>query len=574
MKRTAGECYTVPVRDITMIKKIAAVFLLFAAACFPACAASSAKWDFRDETIYFVMTDRFVDGDPGNNNIYGDEYQPGNLKYYQGGDFKGLIQNLDYIKDMGFTAIWITPPVAQPPGRYMNFDGSYDATGYHGYWAWDFSRIDPHLESKDAAYADLIQAVHSKGMKIIQDVVANHGHGGYVNPSVKWYAQKGQVFGLGKMLDYNDDKQNWFHHTGPVIADLLDFNEDNPVTAKWLIDIYKGYQAMGVDAFRIDTVAWMKPEFWKAFTTELHKSKKDFFMFGEVWTNGDFNWLASFTNLAPGDPMNSAMSVLDMPGSSMGTWGQFEQIFKGGDYTKADSVLSQDVKYKDATYLVTFLDNHDKPRFNGPGWDGSAATTEQYFDALNFYFTARGIPCVYYGTELQMVGGNDPDNRKYLGPDGIKAARSNPVYLHLKKLNAVRRASPALMKGAQTRLYASKDQYAFKREFGGETAYVFLNKDWNGAAVTLGNIPAGSYTDVYSGETFSITKKSRFTINIPAHGLRALTSAAVSGEPWKLPENPDYPRSMKPAGAEAKPSIHKVEDEIRSAANGPEFKVH
>lgn len=526
--------------------------------------ASADKWDFRNESIYFVVTDRFADGDPGNNNIYGDEYQPGNMKYYQGGDFKGLINNLDYIKDLGFTAIWITPPVMQPPGRYQCQDGSYDATGYHGYWAWDFSKIDPHLESKGATYADLIAAVHAKGMKLVQDIVLNHGHGGYVSPAVKWADRKGQTFGLGKMYDYNNDTQSWYHHSGPAIADLLDYNDDNPEVGKWFAGIYKGYQNMGVDAFRIDTVAWMKPEFWKTFTTEMHKNRKDFFMFGEVWTNGDFNYLASFTNLAPGDPMNAAMSVLDMPGSSMGTWGQMETVFKGGDYSRADAVLSQDSKYKDATYLVTYLDNHDKPRFNGPGWDGSAATTEQYFDALNFYFTARGIPCVYYGTELQMVGGNDPDNRRMLGPAGMSAAKSNPVYQHIKKLNAVHRASLPLQKGVQTRLYSSRDQYAFRRDYEGKAVYVFLNKNMNGAVIGV-NMPSGKYTDIYSGETFDAAGK-RFQVNVPAHGVRVLTSDAIKGKPWETPDAPSYKAVKTAPPAPELPEGSSVRMEARKLA--------
>lgn len=497
-----------------------------------ASSGKAAGGDFRDNTIYFVMTDRYVDGDPGNDDIYGDEYRPGNLKYYQGGDFKGLIDNLDHIKDMGFTAIWITPPVMQPPGRYVNSSGSYDATGYHGYWAWDFSRIDPHLESKGATYQDLINAVHAKGMKLIQDVVCNHGHGADVSPDVKWYRQRGQVSGLGQTYDYFNDTHNWFHHSGPAIADLLDFNDDNPAVQAWFDKIYEKYQDMGVDAFRIDTVAWMKPEFWKDFTAAMHAHKKDFFMFGEVWTNGDFNWLASYTKLAPGAPMNAGMSVLDMPGSSMGTWGQLEQVFKGGDYRRAADLLKNDDKYQDATYLVTFLDNHDKPRFNGPGWDGSAATTEQYFDALNFYFTARGIPCVYYGTEEEMVGGNDPDNRRMLGPDGIKRSESDPVYAHLKKLNAVRAASEALRKGAQTTLYASQDQLAFKRVYGGRAAYIFLNKSGSQASVPAEGVPEGTYTDLYGGQTVAVAAGA--AVPVPTHGVAVLVAAPIKGEPWKL----------------------------------------
>ncbi len=478
-------------------------------------------WDFREETIYFVMTDRFVDGDPKNNDIYGDEYIPGNLKYYQGGDFKGLIENLDHIKDMGFSAIWITPPVMQAPGRYQNFDKSYDAAGYHGYWAWDLSRVDPHLESPLASYADLIREVHKKGLKIIQDVVVNHGHGGYVNPSVKWYDRKGLIYGLGNSFDYENDKHNWFNHKGPAIADLLDFNEDNPETAKWLIEIYKKWQNMGVDAFRIDTVIWMKKEFWKRFTKEIHKNKKDFFLFGEVWTNDDYDLLSSYTKLSSGDPMNSSMSVLDMPGSSMGTWGRLEKVFKGGDYSQVDEVLKNDSKYRDATYLVTFLDNHDKPRFNAPKWDGSPATVEQYTDALNYYFTIRGIPCVYYGTEIMMSGGNDPDNRKMMGIEGIKSAKSSPLYSLIKRLNALRRSSIALQKGKQYKLTSSKDKYSFIRRYKDEEVFVFLNKS-NSNADFNPELKRGYYLDIYSGEKFEIKNKKNFTLTVYPHSLRVL----------------------------------------------------
>ncbi|MEK7720939.1 MAG: alpha-amylase family glycosyl hydrolase, partial [Elusimicrobiota bacterium] len=475
--------------------------------------------DFRDETIYFVVTDRYADGDPSNNNIYGDEYRPGELKYYQGGDFRGLMDNLYHIQDMGFSAIWITPPVMQPPGRYVNSSQTYDAAGYHGYWAWDFSKIDPHLESKGAAYPDLIKAVHSKGMKLIQDIVANHGHGGDAHPSVKWYAERGKVRGLGREYDYYADSQNWFNRKGPVIADLLDFNDENTETLKWLAGIYLEYRDMGVDAFRVDTLVWMRNEFWRDFASALHAGKKDFFVFGEAWSRDDFALLGAYTKLSPGDPMNSGMSVMDMPLSSMGTWGPMEKVFKGGDYTQADEILKHDAVYKDATYLVTYLDNHDKPRFNGVANDGTPATAEQYFDALNFYFTARGIPCVNYGTELRMPGGSDPDNRRFFGPEGMKQARADPVYSHLKKLNAIRRSAAPLRKGAQSRLLVAPHQYAFRRDYGGETAAVFLNKDEKTVKLEAAGLPDGSYRELYTGAELEV-KGGVIETEVPAHGLR------------------------------------------------------
>ena len=467
--------------------------------------------DFRDETIYFVITDRFVDGDKKNNNIYGDEYLPGNLRYYQGGDFKGLIENLDYIKSMGFTAIWITPPVMQPPGRYLNSSKTYDATGYHGYWGWDFSKIDPHLESPGYTYKDMIRQAHKRGIKVIQDIVLNHGHGGDVDASVKWYKDRGKVFGLGRVFDYFDDKNNWFTKDGPVLYDLLDFNDRNPEVRKWLIEIYKSYQNMGVDSFRLDTVVWVSTDFWKGFLNEIHKNKKDFFIFGEIWTNSDFDLISSYTKLENcNDMMNCNMSVLDMPLSSMGSWGPLENVFKGGSYSLVQDILKNDYKYNDPTYLVTYIDNHDKPRFNG--------TKEQYIDALNFYFTVRGIPCISYGTEIAMKGGEDPDNRRYFGIEGIKKARESEIYYQIKKLNSMRRKSEALRKGRQHFIFASKDQYVFKKVYNKEIVYVYLNKS-NASASTGSFLSDGIYYELFSNRKIKIENRE---ITLPPHSVKVV----------------------------------------------------
>ena len=505
------------------------------AAAAPGPADRGPGWDFREEAIYFVVTDRFVNGDPGNDSIYGDEFRPGQLTFYQGGDFRGLIDHLDHIQAMGFTALWITPPVMQPPGRYLNDQRNYEAAGYHGYWAWDFSKIDPHLESPGATYDDLIKACHARGLEVVQDIVTNHGHGTATAPETRWHASRTKVYGLGLEFDVAADSRAWFNHGTAQIADLMDFNDSNPAVLDWFAKIYQQYQDRGVDAFRIDTVAWMRPEFWAGLTDRLHAHKPRFFMFGEVWTNGDYDWLASYTKLGsrPGDPMESGMSVLDMPGSAMNTWGRMEATFKGGDYREVDAVLAHDGKYRDATYLVAFLDNHDKPRFNGTGAQGRPAQTEQYVDALNWYFTSRGIPCIYYGTEIQMPGGEDPDNRRMLGRDGIARARGDRVFGHLAFLNALRKASPALQKGAQRKLAGDRDTYAFRRDLGGDTAVVALNKGSAEASFALRGLEDGNYRDLVTGEAIAIGGGA-VTVRVPAHDLRVLARGRVSGTPWQL----------------------------------------
>jgi cyclomaltodextrin glucanotransferase len=231
--------------------------------------------------------------------------------------------------------------------------------------------------------------------------------------------------------------------------------------------------------------------------------------------------------------MESGMSVLDMPGSAMNTWGRLESTFKGGDYREADAVLSQDALYRDASYLVTFLDNHDKPRFNGTGSQGRPAATEHFVDALNWYFTSRGIPCIYYGTEVQMQGGEDPDNRRMLGLDGIARARTDRVFGHLTFLNALRKGSAALQKGTQRKLLADRDVYAFRRDHQGDAAIVALNKGGVEATLTLAGVDAGTYRDLASGQTVPVSGGA-VTLKIPPHDLRVLAKGRVSGTPWAL----------------------------------------
>ena len=289
------------------------------------------RTDFRDETIYFVMTTRFYDGDPSNNWQCWDNVERNQGDPAWRGDFKGLIEKLDYIKALGFTAVWITPVVTNASG--------YD---YHGYHAFDFSTVDKRLESEDVAFQDLIDAAHVRGMKIILDIVVNHcGNFGEANLcklfTRDWSKNQATIDDCmvpytvkdgGKLPDdylqlqgslqhssrlaqmkntdgVNHDVNNYWHHVGTnwdwddysrwyaqIAGDCVDLNTENPYVSNYLVECYGKFIEMGVDGFRIDTSGHVSrltynnaflPQFLAL--AEQHKDKRnggDFFMYGEV----------------------------------------------------------------------------------------------------------------------------------------------------------------------------------------------------------------------------------------------------------------------------------------------------
>ena len=238
--------------------------------------------DFREENVYFMMTDRFADGDKNNNNLWGDEYLPkgesqmydfnesktGILSYYHGGDFKGIINNLDYLVDMGFTAIWITPSVKQAEGRF--YYGDYEASAFHGYWGYDFDQIDPHLHSSGknsdgwADYKAMVDACHAKGIRVMQDVVINHGNQSVSDPKTKWHALDGTVIMDGQTWTWKTkDKyydgvnlSNGFYAYKDAwgCAGLIDFNDKSPDrkdARQHMINVYKKFIDAGIDVSKL-----------------------------------------------------------------------------------------------------------------------------------------------------------------------------------------------------------------------------------------------------------------------------------------------------------------------------------
>lgn len=502
--------------------------------------------DFREETIYFMMTDRFADGDTTNNDIWGDEYLPngeadmykydesktGILTYYHGGDFAGIIKNLDYLKEMGFTAIWITPAAKQPEGRYYwtGTGDPYQASAFHGYWAYDFDQIDPHLHTERDEkgkwldgwndFQKLADAIHAKGMKLMLDVVINHGHPGDAAANTKWKKDELNIIMDKKTWKYDSAtdpygsttvsttpyvRNGFFNYGGDYkLSSLLDFNErgeSGKDAREHLKNVFRKYIDHGVDAMRIDTAAYVTNEWMGEFADAMAnyaktKGNDHFYLMSEGWC-GRYDAIQRAAYDKTG-----ALHMIDMQASCLDFPGQMSNVFKpGGDYALFKNFTSSDKSsgLDDATFVGMFVDNHDCFRANG------IFDETQYKNALNYIYFFRGIPIVYYGTEAMYSwdGAHASTNKEdvvarwMLGQKGIDYVKTNkpPMYKHIKMLNEIRKKCEGVQKGQQSEIVLSGDKAVLKRDYGDKSAYVAISK---GAAYsyTFDSIPAGTYLKI------------------------------------------------------------------------------
>ena len=601
--------------------------------------------DMRQDTIYFVITTRFYDGDTGNNVHCWDDQKANNPDSDPAwrGDFKGLADKLDYIKALGFSAVWITPVVENASG--------YD---YHGYHALDFSKVDPRYESDDFTYEDLIAAAHEKGMKIVQDVVWNHTSNfgeahlaplftknydadladieacmipskellDYCNVSTpeEYYNLKPQqqydsrlqlmkqTQGFTDMVSYDKvSNPNNYYHNGhfaslnwddwtckfcQIAGDCVDLNTENKAVADYTVDAYANYIDMGVDAFRVDTVRHIpRLSLNKWYNDQINAAAKaagnnNFYMFGEVccrfsqtWYRDNaaesvqfYTWDDSAADLAklsdgtdPATIKKNLENTITYSENHVSTSGQptSQNAFLNGinyrtpDYSKSSGMgvidftmhwqfdsasgafgaaLGQDQYNNDATWNVTYVESHDyspdqnqTQRFTGG--------TQTWAENLDLMFTFRGIPCLYYGGEVEFQKGCRIDEgpnislansgRAYFGDylegsvnttgfsqynnaTGKMATTLNSTLSkHLQKLNAIRRAVPALQMGQ----YTTNSNYV-----SGNMAYIRrYTGNYNGKNVdslacvsvtdgaTFKNIPNGTYVDAVSGAKKTVT---------------------------------------------------------------------
>ncbi len=365
---------------------------------------------FASEAVYFLLTDRFVDGDPSNNQVDQgkpafktfDRHLPGpdgkhdNIGY-QGGDFKGVLDNADYIAEMGFTSVWTTPIIDNPGAAYSGSEpveygsGYLDGgkTGYHGYWGVNFYTVDEHLPSDDLDFMGFVSTLRDRhGLKYVLDIVGNHGSPSYTMPVAqpeygKLYDESGRLVAdhqnlKPEQLDPNNPLHRFFNRK-PGLATLSDLDPDNPEVVDYLVGSYLKWLDQGVYAVRVDTIKEQPHHFWKQVADRIRQKRPDILMFGESFSF-EAKLIAEHTK-----PENGGYSVLDFPGR--------ERMIKtfenpGSDYRDIASYLHLETGvYQNPYELVTFYDNHDMSRMN--------ASDEGFIDANNWLFTSRGIPAVY-----------------------------------------------------------------------------------------------------------------------------------------------------------------------------------
>ncbi len=541
--------------------------------------------DWRDEVIYQVLVDRFADGDVNNNyNVTDDE---ADLARYLGGDWRGLMDRADYLEDLGVTAIWISPVV-------LNVEEDAGVAGYHGYWTQDFESTNPHFGSL-AELRELVSVMHERDIVVLLDIVVNHvGQAFYYDinqngqPDINTYYSTDGSDTLDVVTEWDpayDPRRiqsftslgeageapvefvympeinrtppqprgfqdpTWYNRRGRV-SDWGDFEQvvygdfpgglkdlatENPNVRAELIRIFSDWiTRTDIDGFRIDTVKHVEHDFWVEFCTAIRRhaadiGKERFFMFGESF-DGDDALIGSYTF----DGMLDSVAYFSQK------YQIYDDVFKWGAPTSkvADLMALRAVNYgpdpqeggvehAPGELLVNFMDNHDVARFLYELPDPAALRS-----ALTYLLTQDGVPVIYYGTEQEFSGGNDPANREPLWWSGYDT--SGETFQHVAALNRLRAAYAPLRRGELALTWTTGHTgdeedagvLAFEREYDGEVVLVAINTGdsssttaYGGQAMAVSFDPGTTLVEVFpedSGRTFIVQSDGTVSVDLPA----------------------------------------------------------
>ena len=469
-----------------------------------------ASWD--EAVLYFVVLDRFADGDRGNNR----DVRPGGKGTFHGGDLAGLTAQLDELADLGVTALWITPVVRNIPGFVTG--AGFPDWAYHGYWADDFTRLDPRFGTEGDLLA-LVAAAHARGIAVLLDVVYNHaGYGSRyaTDPAFRPWMRTEDAGTCG-----TDDLTT-------CVAGLPDFRTELPQVADYLMDAHLGLAARtGLDGFRLDTVKHVSHDVWQAHRERVRRELGEgFFLLGEVW-GGDAQvldpWFA-------GDEMDA--------GFDFGFAGSVLAFLQGrGRAVAFERYLESRQAVRTGYLLAHYLSSHDVPTaLSLLGGD-----PDLFRLAAVLQLTVRGIPVVYYGEEVGRLGGDWPENRSDMPwgdrpvPPGAGLPRDEDLRGDYQRLIALRRAHPALWRGEHTGLSTESDLLVFLRldRESGDAVVVAVNRGAEPAAARIAApepwAGLASVTDAWNEDPIPVTGGA-IDLAVPPRSARILVAGDGGSE--------------------------------------------
>lgn len=500
---------------------------------------SAGDFDWDEAVIYFAVTDRFFDGDASNNDAYGvGDYNVGEKggSSYHGGDFAGLNQKLDYLKDLGVNTIWITPIVENITEDQHDNETDTATYGYHGYWASDFTKLNKHL-GKEQQFKALLDAAHSKGMKIMVDVVLNHagyGREDYFN-SILTDADGNSISMIRDSSNTisGDDKYD-------SLSDLPDFVTENKAVTDQLVAWQTEWMSKyNIDYYRVDTVKHVETTTWAAFKNSLTKVNPDFKMIGEY--SG-----AGYANNAGELGTGTMDALLDFD------FNDFAQNFVTGNISSVENSLQKrNNAINNTSVMGSFLSSHDEDTLQYKLVHESKISEEEAYNlmkvAATLQITAKGQPVLYYGEEIGQGGANNwpyQTNRRDFDWTELEKqkADSNSIYNHYKTMLAIRNAYTDVFARGNRSTVAVSDADGYEvisRSYGNSTLYVGMNvkEAEKEVAIPVAESAGTVLKNLYDGKTYTVSADQNVSVTIPAakDGGTIVLTAETKTEP--APDN-------------------------------------
>ena len=458
-------------------------------------------FDWDEAVVYFMMTDRFFDGNESNNTASGTDTYGDNPGLYHGGDFAGVTAKLDYLQDLGVNTIWLTPIVKNIAGVTVTDEGSEDVpynAAYHGYWASDFTKLNPTMGTTEE-FKTMISEAHKRGMRIMVDIVVNHA--GYGTESTFADMLRDKSVSEGDIKSWQSGLPDFATEKADVRAKLVEWQ------TSWMKDY-------GVDYFRVDTVKHVDSTTWAALKNSTTEVNPSFKMIGEYYGAG---YASNGSTLGSGQ----MDADLDFDFNDQAT------SFVSGNISSVEKFLSARNSALNNAYMTgQFLSSHDEDGFKASLMNGKQYTEDEATSAAlvaaTLQLTAKGIPVIYYGEEVGLSGLNNyPYQTNRYDMDFSKATKDNVTYQHYKNLLSIRNAyTDVFARGSRT-VVASSDEECYdvvSRSYGGTTLYVGMNiKDTAKEVKVPVSLAAGTEVkDLYSGATYTVGSDKTVAVTIPA----------------------------------------------------------